>query len=82
MKCESLYQEFKKFEGQPVMIYTDDGRVLCGIDLVAYEDAVRIIDKCSRTVYVAYEHIDSVVEPQMELDRGCKSECGCKHDND
>lgn len=68
-KC--LYEEFKCFEGQPVKIYTDDGRIHKGIDINALENAVRIIDKCGRLVLIEYCHIDAVEEPQMSLHKCC-----------
>jgi hypothetical protein len=78
MKCEHLYEEFKKFEGSPVKIFTDSGRCYCGIDLVAREDCVLIMDKCSRMILIPYMHIDAVVEPQMELDNCCNDNCDCE----
>lgn len=82
MKCENLYQEFKKYEGQPVKIYTDDGKVHCGIELVAYDDAVKILDKCGRTIFIDYSHVDAVVEPMMRLDRCCRDHCECRGEGD
>lgn len=82
MKCDSLFHEFKKFEGQPVKIYTDDEKVHCGIDLVAFDDAVRILDKCGRTELIEFEHISSVVEPMMRLQRCCGARCKCREDRE
>lgn len=82
MKCDNLYQEFKKFEGQPVKILTSDGKSHCGIDLMAYDDSVRIINKCNKTILIPYDHIDAVIEPQMELERCCRDHCDCRRDND
>lgn len=82
MKCDSLFHEFKKFEGQPVKIYTDDEKVHCGIDLVAFDDAVRILDKCGRTELIEFEHISSVVEPMMRLQRCCNARCKCREDRE
>lgn len=81
MKCNTLFEEFKKFEGQPVEIFTDDGRKHCGIDIEAFENAVRIIDDCNRTQLIEFRHIDAVVEPMMRLRRCCK-ECRCDRDDD
>lgn len=78
MKCDSLFEEFKRYEGQPVKIYTDDGRVHCGIDVHAFGDYVRLLDECSRTLFIDYEHIDAVVEPQMRLHKCCHDHCKCK----
>lgn len=82
MKCDSLFEEFKKFEGQPVEIFTDDGKMYCGIDLAAFADYVRILDDCGRTIFIDYTHIDAVVEPQMKLRRCCRDQCDCDRDND
>ncbi|MCL2433519.1 MAG: hypothetical protein FWD16_03255 [Clostridia bacterium] len=64
MECE-----FKRFEGQPVKIYTDDSRIHRGIVLECDESAVRLIDRCGRIQFISFCHIDSIVEPQMHL--GC-----------
>lgn len=66
---KNLFHEFKRFEGQPIKIFTDDGRVQTGIDLDAFEDCVRIIDSCGRLKLIEFCHIDSVEEPQMRLHR-------------
>ena len=71
-----LFKEFKCFEGQPVKIFTDDGKTHTGIDINALEDAVRIIDNNGRLVLIEYRHIDAVVEPQMRLNRFCNEDCG------
>lgn len=81
MKCNTLFEEFKRFEGQPVEIFTDDGRKHCGIDIEAFETAVRIIDDCGRTQLIEFRHIDAVVEPMMRL-RRCCNECKCHRDRD
>lgn len=83
MMNKNLCEIFRHYEGQPVEIFTDDGRVHCGIDVNAYEGAVRLIDKCGRLVLIEYSHIDSVVEPQMKLRECCRRRCSCnEHDND
>lgn len=82
MKCNTLFDEFRKFEGQPVKIFTDDGKVHCGIDMEAFETAVRILDDCGRTLFIEFSHIDAVVEPQMRLRRCCRDECRCRRDDD
>lgn len=82
MKCEYLYGEFKKFEGQPIKVFTDDGKVHCGIDLAAFDDSVRILEKCGRTLLLTYAHIDAVAEPQMRLERCCRGRCACRGEND
>ena len=75
MKCESLCHEFKKYEGQPVKVYTDDGRTHTGISLACYDDAVRILDRCGRIIFIEFCHIDAVVEPMMKLHRCCRESC-------
>lgn len=82
MKCQTLYEEFKMFEGQPVKVYTDDEKVHCGIDMEAYETAVRILDDCNRPIFIEYSHIDAVVEPQMRLRRCCHDHCRCEEDKE
>lgn len=82
MKCNTLFDEFRKFEGQPVKVFTDDEKVHCGIDMEAFETAVRILDDCGRTLFIDYSHIDTVVEPQMRLRRCCRDECRCRRDDD
>ena len=71
----NLFEEFKHFEGQPVKIFTDDGKTHTGIDINACEDAVRIIDDRGRMILVQYKHIDAVVEPQMRLPRHHEGDC-------
>lgn len=82
MKCDHLYEEFRKYEGQPVRIFTDDEKSYCGIVITPYDDAVRILDKCSRTVLVEYVHIAAVTEPMMELKRCCRNSCNCHEGDD
>lgn len=69
---KSLYEEFRRLEGQPVKIYTDDGKTHTGRVLNVYEDGVRIIDDCGRLILIEFRRIDSVVEPQMDLERCCR----------
>lgn len=66
-----LFEEFKRFEGQPVVIFTDDERKHRGIVLKAFENSVRIIERCEKILLIEYCHIDAVEEPQMEL-RHCR----------
>ena len=91
MKCENLYHEFKKYEGQPVEIHTSDCKIIRGIDLAAYDDAVRLLDRCGRTIFIPYAHIDAVVEPMMRIHccehkRCCEErfpfdDCECREDH-
>ena len=82
MKCESLYHEFKKYEGQPVKVYTCDGRTHTGICLACYDDAVRLLDRCGRIVFLDFAHIDAVVEPMMKLHRCCPESCCDEHEDE
>jgi small nuclear ribonucleoprotein (snRNP)-like protein len=68
----SLFEEFRRFEGQPVIIETTDCRRHHGIVLESYEDCVRIIDECCRLELIDFCHITSIDEPQMSLHK-------CKH---
>ena len=67
----SLFEEFRRFEGQPVIIETTDCRRHHGIVLESYEDCVRIIDECCRLELIDFCHITSIDEPQMSLHK-CK----------
>lgn len=79
----SLCEELKRFAGHPVEIFTDDGRVTRGIDLGANMESCRVIDRCGRVVFIENRHIDSIVEPQMELQRCCEErEHRCHEERD
>lgn len=71
----ALYEEFKRFIGQPVRIFTDDGRSHKGVVAAAYETHVRIIDKCENVFFIEYSHIDAVQQPHMKL-----GPCHCEND--
>lgn len=75
-----LCREFKYYEGQPVRIFTDDGRRHSGVVMEAFENSVRIIDKCGDTFLVEYRHIDAVQEPRMELGP-CRCGKDCEDDH-
>jgi len=62
-----LQDLFCNFEGQPVRIFTDDGRAIEGIVLTASEQSVRLISRNGAVVLVANGHIASVEEPRMGL---------------
>lgn len=79
---KSLCEEFKCLEGQPVKIYTDDGKTHTGIDLDSNDSAVRIIDDCGRLIRIQFNRIDAVVEPQMRLRRCCDDRFECEEDED
>jgi len=80
MNKKTLCDEFMRLEGQPVRIETDDGGNHRGIVLNVYENACRIIDKCSRLHFIEYCHIVCVEEPRMELGR-CER-CPMRSDED
>ena len=62
-----LYDLFSSLEGQPVRIFTDDGRAIEGIVLAASEQSVRLIARHGAIVLVDNGHIASVEEPQMRM---------------
>ena len=87
---KGLFEEFRRFEGQPVIVETTDCRKHHGIVLDCCEDAVRIIDECCRLEFIDFCHISAVIEPQMRLHK-CKHKhheeehhhehgCGCDED--
>lgn len=67
-----LQERFTALEGQPVRIFTDDGRAVAGIVLGAGEQGVRLIARCGDIVWVESAHIASVEEPQMRLRVGLR----------
>lgn len=84
---KELREKLRRLIGQPVKIFTDDGRIHRGIVLDVDEDTVEIIDKCNRLFLIELFHIDAIEEPQMDL-RPCRcerededededDECGC-----
>ena len=80
-KC-SLETLCERFKGQPIEILTSDGVRYCGIELMAGDDFVEIIDKCSRVIFIPYCHIDAVVEPKMKLTAFCgEKDCECREDD-
>ncbi|MCL2495263.1 MAG: hypothetical protein FWE98_06360 [Oscillospiraceae bacterium] len=88
--CCSLEKIIDRYKGQPVEILTSDGVRYCGIVLMVCEEAVEIIDKCSRVIFIPFRHIDAIVEPKMKLTPFCarvdcechKDDCECERDND
>jgi len=77
---KSLFSEFKHFMGQPVRIFTDDGRCITARVLNTFEDAVRVIDCCGCTMLIEFCHIDRVEEPQMSLCQCNRKHRGRKHE--
>lgn len=74
----NFIEAFRCYEGQPVKIFTDDGRIHTGIVLDTWEDNVQIIDKCGRLLLVSLRHIDAMEKPQMGM-RCCRKD---KHEHD
>ena len=62
-----LCELFNALEGQPVRIYTDDGRAVAGIVLTAGGESVRMIARHGGIVWAEYAHVVTVEEPQMRL---------------
>ena len=78
----SLERLFDRFKGQPIEILTSDGVRYCGIELMACDEGVEIIDKCSRIIFIPFRHIDAVVEPKMKLTPFCgMQDCECRKDD-
>ena len=76
-KC-SLENMCERFKGQPIEALTSDGVRYCGIVLTNCCDGVEIIDKCNRIIFIAFRHIDAIVEPKMKLTAFCeRSNCKC-----
>jgi len=67
MMYRDLQDLFRSLEGQPVRIFTDDGRAIEGIVLAAGEQSVRLIARHGAIVLVENVHIASVEEPQRRL---------------
>jgi len=82
-KCKcGLERQLERFHGQPVEILTSDGVRYCGIVLMVCDNAVELIDKCSRVIFLPYRHIDALIEPKMTLTPFCgRSSCHCRHDD-
>ena len=88
---KDLFEEFRRFEGQPVRIFTDDSRIIEGIVFCAGENTVRVLRENGDVVLVEFCHIDSVEEPMMRLHRRCNEaidirqvhgrECCCLNKN-
>ena len=77
----TLEQLFERFKGQPIEILTSDGVRYCGIELMAGDEGVEIIDQCSRIIFIPFRHIDAVVEPKMKLTSFCgQRDCECRED--
>ena len=78
----SLGRLLERYKGQPIEILTSDGVRYCGIELMVCEEAVEIIDNCSRVIFIPFRHIDAVVEPKMKLTPFCaKVDCECRRDD-
>lgn len=71
---KTLSRKLRRYEGQPIKIFSDDGRVRTGFDFDANEDTVQILDKCQRPFLYTLCHIDAVELPQMRLHR-CHRDC-------
>jgi len=85
MKTHCLCEVFRRFEGQPVRVYTEDGRVITGIVIEVFDDTVRIIDRCGRPLLIRFCGIDPVLEPQMRLHcckRGSEEFFDCCEDDE
>ena len=68
---KDLFEEFRRFEGQPVRIFTDDSRIIEGIVFCAGENTVRVLRENGDVSLIEFCHIDSVEEPMMRLHRRC-----------
>lgn len=78
-----LNAELKKLKGQPVEIITESGFKFCGVDCDVEDDSVTLVDSKGRLVFIAIDHIDALVEPQMRLKRICgDNDCECRNDHD
>ena len=75
MRC--LYEEFRRYRGQEVEIFTRDGRKFRGVDVENDDECVRIVDRCGRVILIEFCHIDAVVEPQMKV-RCCREKDECE----
>lgn len=60
---------FERFEGQPVKVFTDDGRIHRGIVAEIFENVLRIVRMGGCVEDIAICHIDAIQEPQMALMR-------------
>ena len=68
---KELFEEFRRFEGQPVRIFTDDSRTIQGIVFCAGENCCRVLKENGDVCLVDFCHIDAVEEPMMRLHRRC-----------
>lgn len=68
---KDLFEEFRRLEGQPCRIFTDDERIVSGIVLCSGDNSVRILKKCGDVFMVQFCHIDTVEEPMMSLHCRC-----------
>ena len=68
---KDLFEEFRRFEGQPVRIFTDDSRIIEGIVFCAGENTVRVLRENGDVVLVEFCHIGTVEEPMMRLHPRC-----------
>ena len=81
---------FDRYKGQPIEVLTSDRVRYCGIELMASDDGVELIDDCSRIIFIPFCHINAVIEPKMKLTPFCgnvdcvcrKDDCKCEKGND
>lgn len=78
-----LTAELKKLKGQPVEVITESGFKFCGVDADVEDNSVTLVDSKGRLVFIAIDHIDALIEPQMRLKRVCgDNDCDCAGDCD
>lgn len=81
MMCR-LNAELKKLKGQPIEIITESGFKFCGVDTDVEDNSVTLVDNKGRVVFIAIDHIDALIEPQMRLKPVCgDSDCDCMDDH-
>ena len=72
-----------RFLGQPIEVLTSDGVRYCGIVLTCCGEALEIIDRCSRVIFIPFRHIDAIVEPKMKLTPFCgERDCDCRREHE
>ena len=62
-----LCECFSALEGQPVRVFTDDGREVTGIVLAVGQQSVRLIVSGGGIFWIENAHIVAVQEPHMRL---------------
>ena len=70
MRNKDLQNEFKRFEGQLVIIYGKDNNQHLGVVVEACKDYARIMNDHDRLSRVEYRHIDHISEAQKRLPAG------------